>query len=336
MHLTVIICAYNAAKRLPSCLQALARSTLRADRWDLIVVDNASIDGTAEVATKEWRASNVALTVLQESIPGLQHARECGVKHARGDVVLFVDDDNLVSSSYLESVQAAYVRDPALAVFGGRGIPRFETPPPLWVGPEPRYLAVGPQAKQSGYITVMRGYVYGACSAFRRHMLQEIYTRSEELGCVGRKANLLSAGDDVEVCLRLFAAGGKIYYDADATFEHCIEARRMTWEYQLRLFEGFGAANAWLGLLRRQLRRNMGLIDGLKASLAYTLAQAVACSLFSLVFKIVPWGRLPQTKRTLHLRSFAAMCYMISQRKSNAALHQKAVLLMRGPKKAGL
>ena len=51
MHLTVIICAYNAAKRLPSCLQALAGSTLPADQWDLIVVDNA-----AEVHALAFRA----------------------------------------------------------------------------------------------------------------------------------------------------------------------------------------------------------------------------------------------------------------------------------------
>lgn len=331
MHLTVIICAYNAANRLPACLQALALSTLKNDLWDVLVVDNASRDETALVAIREWRRSDVELRVVQESTPGLLHARQCGVRHSLGDVLVFVDDDNLLSPTYLEAVREAFLLDPHLAIFGGRGIARFEAESPPWVGNSPRYLAVGPQAESTGYISIERAYVYGAGSAFRKANIAWVYRNIHDLECTGRSGNVLTAGDDVEVCMRILAAGGKIYYNENATFEHGIEARRLEWGYQLRLFEGFGAANAWLGLLRRQLRRNEGPLARFRATLGYTLLQAAVCIALSLVFKVVPWCRMPQTKRTLHIRSFAAMCQAIFQRKSSLALHRKAVSLVRAP-----
>lgn len=330
LSLTVVICAHNAARRLPACLHSLAASTLPAHLWDVLVIDNASTDNTQHIALSEWKRSDVKLMVVVEPVPGQLNARMCGVRHAKGEIIVFVDDDNLVSEAYLEKVRAAFLRDNRVVVFGGRGIGRFEQEPPEWLGADPRYLAVGPQAKGSGYIALERGYVYGACSAFRRYRLQQIYQKGDGLECVGRTGAGLASGDDVEICLLILATGGVIYYDEDATFEHCIEARRLEWNYQIRLFEGFGTANAWLGLLRRQLLRHQGVTGRVKATIGYTLLQAFACTFLNLVFAIVPWSRLPKTKRTLNLRSFAAMCRAIRQRESSIELHQKVMALVQG------
>lgn len=88
MLASVIIPAYNAQTTLACCLSALRRQTLTPEEYEIIVVDDASSDGSAEVA-RAFGATVITQTVRQ----GPAAARNAGAAHAQGDILLFLDAD---------------------------------------------------------------------------------------------------------------------------------------------------------------------------------------------------------------------------------------------------
>src|SRR5262249_33546461 len=96
---TVAICAYNARARIHRALDALAAVEYTGP-WEVLVVDNASTDGTAEHVMR-WASRLPALRVLSEPEPGVAYARRRALESSERDFVCFVDDDNLVAPDYL-------------------------------------------------------------------------------------------------------------------------------------------------------------------------------------------------------------------------------------------
>ena len=82
---SIVVCCYNSAARLPQTLRYLSRQIFQREfPWEVIVVDNASTDGTASVAKLEWARYNTngSLKVVTENIKGLSAARERGVRES--------------------------------------------------------------------------------------------------------------------------------------------------------------------------------------------------------------------------------------------------------------
>ena len=101
LDLTIAVCAYNAVKRLPLTLEALGRMNVPAGlRWECLVIDNRSTDGTGAAAEEIGRRLNLPLKVVLEPRPGLTLAHRKAVEEARGEIVSFVDDDNLVEPDW--------------------------------------------------------------------------------------------------------------------------------------------------------------------------------------------------------------------------------------------
>jgi len=113
--LSVIVPAHNGSRVLPQCLNALATSDLPRVCWELIVVDDASTDTTAEFA-----ATYADLVVRLAGAPhGPAYARNRGVEVARGEVVAFIDADVVVHPDTLRGMAWLFADDPELgAVFG--------------------------------------------------------------------------------------------------------------------------------------------------------------------------------------------------------------------------
>jgi len=112
---SVIMPAHNGAGVLPLSLPALAASELPRERWELIVVDDASTDTTARVAS-QWADRVVSLT---GSPHGPAYARNRGVAASRGEWVVFIDADVVVHPDTLSRFEQAVEADPGIdAVFG--------------------------------------------------------------------------------------------------------------------------------------------------------------------------------------------------------------------------
>lgn len=108
---SLVICTRDRPEELARCLASLSAQTRRPD--EVIVVDNASRDGRTRAAA---RAAGV--TYVREDRPGLDIARNTGVRAARGEIVAFTDDDVRLHPRWLERLAGALEDGMAMAVTG--------------------------------------------------------------------------------------------------------------------------------------------------------------------------------------------------------------------------
>ena len=134
---SVVVPAYNRKAAVAACLGTLACQDYPALRWEAIVVDDGSSDGTREAA-ESWRGTMSLTVIASGSRCGSGPARNLGVRSARGSVLIFIDSDVLappwfVSAHVRNHEQGGcFVDAPAISVRGAASSrrPRFDTP---WV-----------------------------------------------------------------------------------------------------------------------------------------------------------------------------------------------------------
>ena len=112
MRLSVIIPALDERERLPACLDALTAQGPRVG--EILVVDNGSVDGTADLAR-----SHPGVTVLTEPRRGISYARSTGFDAATGDVLARIDADTIVRPGWAAAILDAFGGDPGLSGLAG-------------------------------------------------------------------------------------------------------------------------------------------------------------------------------------------------------------------------
>src|SRR5208282_4181753 len=108
MDLSVIIATHNRAPRMEKLLDAFCRLRIAPTvKWELIVVDNASKDGTPEVLSSEVSRGRLPLVHLTEPLIGKTRALNRALKSARGALVVFTDDDVIPEKNWLMAFNEA-------------------------------------------------------------------------------------------------------------------------------------------------------------------------------------------------------------------------------------
>jgi glycosyltransferase involved in cell wall biosynthesis len=116
LFISVIICTHGPRPEyLRRVLAALDAQTLPKEEWELLLVDNASKTGFAENFSLCWhpRARHI-----RELNLGLTPARLRGITESRGDILIYVDDDNVLAANYLETARRLLTEHPYLGVIG--------------------------------------------------------------------------------------------------------------------------------------------------------------------------------------------------------------------------
>src|SRR5579862_9385267 len=130
MRLSVIVCTHNPRQDyLARCLAALAGQTLVLAEWELLVVDNASNPPLQARTALDWPSNT---RVVAEPRLGLTRARLAGIRAAKGDLLVFVDDDNVLDADFLEAACEVASERPFLGSWSGQCRPAFDEPPPEW------------------------------------------------------------------------------------------------------------------------------------------------------------------------------------------------------------
>ena len=239
--ISVIICCYNSEKRLPETIRHIASQKVESDiPWELIIVNNASTDRTTEIAKKEWAkySTDCCFCIVDEFTSGLIYARKTGLDNAKYEIVIFCDDDNWFDDNFLENAYTIMTQNPYIGALGGKGVGVFEAEKPDWFDDFETGYAIGVQGCCSGDIS-KRGYVFGAGLVSRKKILTKVFDDKFEFLLLGRKENILLAGDDSEMCKRILLLGYKLYYNDSLIYMHYLPANRLTWKYKKKMFEGF-------------------------------------------------------------------------------------------------
>jgi len=118
-EISVIVCTHNRADMLRDALESLAKlETGGRFRFEIVVVDNASTDATAEVVQNVRRETQAPIHYVFEAKKGIATARNRGLREAGGQWIAFFDDDQLADPRWLQEL-FAYASDYNLLVVGG-------------------------------------------------------------------------------------------------------------------------------------------------------------------------------------------------------------------------
>lgn len=243
--ISIVVCTFNGAERISNCLSSLVHQE-KAPKYEILVIDNASTDGTDEVvrtSLSSFSAGN--WQVINENKAGLLYARLAGLKASRYEWVLFCDDDNSLFPDFLFKCEQAISLNSQIGVLGSIGIPEFLGTKPNWFDRYASSYAVGHQFGVSEKDDVL-GFVYGACSVYRKNPLLNLFEKGFKPVLSGRKGKEMTAGDDVEWCWLMQLLGYKVTYHTELHFTHQLPASRLNWEYYIRLKRGISSSASLL------------------------------------------------------------------------------------------
>ncbi len=235
---SVIICCYNSSDKLSETLYHLSQQQLTTDLpIEVLLVDNGSTDDTSTIALAYWEQlkSRYPLRIITEKNPGKNYAIETGISASAYDLILFCDDDNLLSADYIQQGYTYFLQHPKLGLLGGFGIARLSIEPPAWFERYSYQYALGSQHTSSVDITLERGYVYGAGSILKKEAYLHLKKKGFEYTLTGRRNGIIIPGEDNELGYALSLIGYQIHSNPALTFTHVLPENRLTWQYIKRL-----------------------------------------------------------------------------------------------------
>jgi len=240
--ITVILPTHNPSPPiLARTLAALARQTPES-AGQIILVDNAS---DPPVNAEEWSSALPGLEVVRETRPGLSRARAAGIAAASGELIVFVDDDNVLEPDYLGRVREIFSVHPEIGAAGGKIQPEFARPPARWAQSHFGLLATRDYGA-STLISAHRGGVVESYDSFApigagmaiRTALGRAYIEfleSAPRALIGREGTALGACEDCELIMCVLHAGFQIAYSPELRLTHLIPARRLCLGYLARI-----------------------------------------------------------------------------------------------------
>lgn len=224
--ISVAVCTHDRYALLAECLAGLARQTLPAEQFEVVVVDNTpdAVRSTAEAARHAGRS----LRWLHQPVPGLSNARNAATHAAAAPLIAFIDDDAVAEPDWLEEMLAAWsLLGDGFAAIGGRVLPRFAAPRPAWLHDGLLgYLSVVDMGETTRGL-VPPEWVAGASISYRVEALRDAGGFNPALGRVGPGIALMS-NDETELADRLAARGHAVGYAGRAVVRHLVEPARLT------------------------------------------------------------------------------------------------------------
>jgi glycosyltransferase involved in cell wall biosynthesis len=237
---SIVVCTRNRVDRLRECLDHLD-DQVGADEREVVVVDNGSTDGTA-AAIRAWAAADPARRRhVHEPVAGLSRARNRGIAAARGDVVLFIDDDALAPRGWVAAHLRAHDRDPAVAAVGGPVVLRWPGGRPHWLTPGLEHWFSALDLGDDPVVWPTPHGPYGTNMSVRRSVFERVGGFDERLGRRGRS---LVSSEEGDLFARVTAAGGVLVYEPAALVLHGVTADRLTRRWVLRRGWAQGRSNA--------------------------------------------------------------------------------------------
>jgi glycosyltransferase involved in cell wall biosynthesis len=280
MTLSIIICSYNRASYISDALTSLYGQSSGLDDFEVIIVDNNSIDNTKEVYA-QWRQTNTngQFSFISETKQGASFARNTGAAIAKGEWVCFMDDDAVATTDYVKNIIKHIQDQPFIVGFGGRIIPKYIPAEPKWM---------------SYYVSSLVGnfdYAPTACAfengkyPLESNMIvkKSVYDQigGFNVNLPGVVGTLRIGGEGKELFYKIIALGHTIYYDPSICVHHVVEVKKLTSEYMYRVASGIGRGEKTrtlnisngayiMKILEYLLKLGAGIILGIKYAIQLT------------------------------------------------------------------
>jgi glycosyltransferase involved in cell wall biosynthesis len=195
--ISVVVPAWNRERTIGDCLSSILRTDYPSDRREVMVVDNASTDRTAEII------AGYPVRCLYEPYRGASAARNRGIEASRGDIVAFIDSDCISTKRWLTDLAAGFVDVETFAAAG-----EIVAYPPAT--PAERFHAMRKSRWQASALSLSRPFPVAANVAFRRETFERI----------GLFDTRFRGMEDMDFGWRFFGAGLKLVYKERALVFH--------------------------------------------------------------------------------------------------------------------
>jgi glycosyltransferase involved in cell wall biosynthesis len=238
MDISLIISTRDRCQKLGRCLQSIRRITFERP-WELILVDNGSVDETASVARQFFDSAGVSGAYVFEPRLGKSNALNTAIEIAQGQILAFTDDDCYPAPDFLSRVWSAF-DDPSLGYITGRILDHDPTDCSRLDHDRGQTPLTFP-----GRSLVTVGTVQGGNMAFRREVLGSLRGFDPLFG-----AGAQFAGEDVDAAGRASAMGWKGRYCPEVIVRHH-HGRKASDVPRLMKFYGIGTGAYHMKLLLR-------------------------------------------------------------------------------------
>jgi glycosyltransferase involved in cell wall biosynthesis len=259
VDVSVVIATYNRASLLRATMESLLRSATDR-RWDIVIVDNNSVDDTRQVVATFAASSPVPVLYLQERRQGKSSALNTGITRAQGDVLLLTDDDVEVDPGWLESACTAFERHPDVDYVGGPVDPIWEVPPPPWFDQKRSDLwgtvAILDYGTDPFIFESRRRVPLGANMAIRKRLVDRIGAFHPELGRTGQS---LLGQEQAEFLARARAHHLQGMYLPAMRVAHHVPASRLTKDYFRRWWFWKGRSRARVDAMHHETELGLDL-----------------------------------------------------------------------------
>lgn len=243
--ISAIICTHNRAELVTKSIRSLFKQVLQVDQFEVIVVDNASVDHTGVVIAKlaEEAPPSLRYICVNESRLGISHARNAGVMQARGRYIAFLDDDGIAVPNWLQSFIDIFSCSENIGAVGG-------PINPIWMKPRPRWLStylesyysvldLGIQARP--YRPDLNEWLGGGNLAVLSRFMRGEKSFSTRLG---RSGNSLLSNEETFLLQGIIAQGFQVWYQPAARIDHHVHADRLNRFWLLRRCFWQGVSNS--------------------------------------------------------------------------------------------
>lgn len=241
--LSVILCTYNRERYIYPVLESIARGEY--EDYEIVLVDNNSQDNTRFECERFCKDHpDIATHYIFEPQQGLSHARNTGIRHAKGNILVYVDDDALVNTAYLKTYADFFAKHPEAMAAGGPILPQYDgCEEPKWMSHYTRQLITGKLYLGKCEREFPAGhYPGGGNAAYRKEVFELVGTFNVDLG---RKGDSLIGAEEKDLFDKMTTRGIRFFYLPSAVLYHLIPPRKLTDEYFDRLTRSIGQSERY-------------------------------------------------------------------------------------------
>jgi glycosyltransferase involved in cell wall biosynthesis len=315
---TVAIPTYNGEQRLPEVLQRLqAQIDVESIHWEVVVVDNNSQDQTAAVVKAFQAMFPCPLRYCLELRQGVGSARQRAIQEAHGELIGFIDDDNLPNEDWVAAAYRFAQQHPQAGAYGSRISAQFEVAPAAHFnrilpflaiterGAQPRLYAASKKLLPPGAGLVIRKQAWLDAVPHLQLLKRFHFNRADGNDC----------GEDIEALSYLRQAGWEIWYNPAMHLNHKIPAWRLERSYLMPMFRSIGLSRCVTRMVMVQpwqrgfvliaygfndLRRVIMHLIKYHAQLKTDVVAACELELYisSLISPLYFWGKVLASKAT--------------------------------------
>ncbi len=258
ISLSVIIPTLNHSAFLKDAVESVICQDFPRSRYEIIIIDNGSTDDTKIVVESFLTANTPDIRYFFEKRPGLHIGRHLGAKVARGDILIFADDDIIATPTWLSSIWYTFKEFNAVLV-GGNNLPLYESGSQEWLN---YFWLQCKSGKYLGFLSLINFkkeiqeisplYIFGCNFSIRKDILFKVGGFHPDK----MPQDLIRFRGDGEtyVSRQIKDLGLKAFFHPGATVYHRVPASRMTKEYFCRRSFEMGIEISF-----SEIRKNKGL-----------------------------------------------------------------------------